>query len=302
MTSRLALFLGMLLAFSPLRADEKRMFANNSDAPWVLELLVRDQKEKANLKFRLDGKETVLGEDSALKAIVLPPYSRFEVEFTHASRAFHHAFLLRDSQGGQARFAADHAWPVLSMKARAPVELAYLGGTLPDLAALAPYLTINAPVLGDLTINRSFLGAKPTHGQTFSFVNRTDAVWRVEPAGLKEVEDLGGMTVALDNGTQGDLTALGGIKIPAKARLKVQFRADGDGRFDQTFRISNSQRGAWVLRVTGDAGKAYPDHVAIQPIQGDLSDPWVFYDRFARDGYLDIEDPDKEAAVSIAND
>ena len=280
----------LLLAVGPrLRADEKRVFSNDSDRPWRI-TLVDARKERGNLHFVLKGVDTVLGESGTTDTIELPSHSRFEVEFTRTHGTYNHFFMLADGKGGYAAFIADFPWHHRLLGA-SPVKLDLLDSNQTPISNnLEPQVVFNKPVDGNLTITASTLSAK--HGErndNYAFINRGEATWGFALASPPGFAPKGSMaTSAVPSEPE-----QGGKPIPwllPSSHLNVRFFPDASGTFDQVFTLANATLGSYTFEVRKVPKTATGATVEIKLLKGDTQHPQVFTEHFASDGYLEILD------------
>jgi hypothetical protein len=308
----LILWAGLLMGLSgALWADERRIFENNSDQAWTLKLVPRGQAEVGNMNFKGDGPEVVLGESSPLKTLVLPPHSQFDVEFTHTLGAFYHAFKLTSADGRSAQFTADYPLLVATLKKRPNVALAEAPSDQGDengrRATLGKDLAINAPLMGDLTILKCAPNAA-TAVQGFNLFNRTaDASWTLAPAMVAELPDKsyksrGQLLVADAKDVKVDLLELGNRSIPASGKLRFWLAPDADGKFAQAIKVTHPKLGTYILSILNIPGKPAPEDLVILQLKGETTKPWVYYNRFIFDGFLEIENPDQELDFGIEDE
>ena len=279
-----------LTALAALKADERRIFLNNSKSDWTLTLLPRKQPEVGNMRFSMGGQETVLGQDSSAKSLVLPAGGTAVVEFTTRNGAYYHAFKL-SSKERYVSFYADR--PLVSILSPR-VALGDL-----KISQNPPAVAINSPVKGDLTILADVPAPRPA-SMAFEVRNSTqDPGWRFGNA----TENNLGVKVLGPGGAREESGDLPLQKIPAGGTFQFWLEPVAG----QTVTLSHYPARAtrpdqqYMFKVSKVAGTNFPDDLIITPVQVAKGKSWVFANRFAFDGYLEIENPDADLDFGTEN-
>ena len=289
-----------------LHADERRIFQNNAKVPWTVALVARpQQKEVGNMRFTINGRETVLGESGPTNTVTLPAGGQAEVEFTTTHGAYFHAFAIRSADNRWASLVADRSLAsslILSPK----VQLGPL-----QASTNPPLLKVNEPVKGDLVILPDPTPRPDPRAADVAFElrNRTDDDgWRFS-GGTELDQGVGKGTLKVDwNGARTDFQKVGILqKIPAQATYKFWLQPTPAGDLAQQLIIRHFPKRAttadqeYVFVVTGDPKKAFPEDLTVTQTKGERAKPWVHAQRLVFDGYLEIEDPDADVDFGMGD-
>lgn len=174
-----------------LRADVKKRWVNHSPAPYIVSIVPKDdpartKPEIANMWFtNLKSKGTTslaLGENSFKQGgttqITLPPFSEWDVEFTHSWGKFYHRFRITDAKGGYRECSCEEG---ATTKA-GYFQLSTLSSRSSVATQHSPIFNENRPDPGDLTLYRPVFDDEylSTTYSNLSFVNKSDHPWVME--------------------------------------------------------------------------------------------------------------------------
>ena len=298
-----------------LRGGDRRLFINESASAWRLELAPSDPgrrtkriAEAGDLLITLDGTRTRLGEHGTVTHIDLPAGCRAEVDFTHTEGLFYHLFTLTSLAPGSKAWTrmearcdqmgpADANLPVcLVPSPPSELDLALYGKARADYldpAKGGQALGLNAPEAGDLIL-KGPRSPRPT--EVFALTNTTGEAWLMTAA---PEPGKGTLEVAPRKPPVAYkvLKPGGSTLIQPGSGLLLRFGPDG-GSFARTFTLAGegaSHGGPYTCQVKNNPGASWPEDVSIRRTP-ELSHAtnWVRVDHFAREGYLEIEDPDSD--------
>lgn len=284
--TRSSLLALLLVLTSALHGDETRLWTNNTDQPWTVKLVDRSDrpKEQGNMNFtdltgrddlperptldqvRAKGlKDVALGENFAKKggarSLILPPRSRWLVEFTTTNGSCYHTFSVEDLYGHSAGTF------ILDKRLLGSDQFKVIAG--PELNfGPQPSIALNAPMIRDFAVNpgsykivngtKTPFHIKAVRGQgaapKASLLGRPMVKSEAQNAWLSPLNDQGKGT-PLDQDPEGQA-------IPPGAA--VELWADGKAAWQGALEVSNDLGAGWTLGLTLDPGKPYPACAAFQ--------------------------------------